>query len=143
MKRQLIKAIQDKIDSLDDEDVNGILYWNTFRKFVKNFKAEPVKKKPLQDRKDVFLKELHTFKEKFDSNMLNAFWKYWTEHNTNGKLMRFEYRKNQPFNMGRRLGTWKSNQKDKNKGHETRIDKLQSAFDKDLGGDHVGLDEQL
>jgi hypothetical protein len=32
---------------------------------------------------------------------------YWTEHNENGKKMRLEMSKNQPFNIKRRLATWK------------------------------------
>ena len=40
---------------------------------------------------------------------VNKFWAYWCEKSENGKKMRFEMAKNQPFAMGRRLGTWKAN----------------------------------
>ena len=35
------------------------------------------------------------------------FFSYWCEKSDKGKKMRFEMAKNQPFDMGRRLGTWK------------------------------------
>jgi hypothetical protein len=40
---------------------------------------------------------------------VNKFWGYWCEKSERGKKMRFEMAKNQPFDMGRRLGTWKGN----------------------------------
>lgn len=140
-KRQMIKAIDEKIADLDEQDHESIIWWNKFRKWVKDFKAEPVKRKPMEERKAVFLEELKGFQDKYDSNMLNAFWKYWTEHNTNGKLMRFEMSKNQPFNMGRRLGTWKRLQIERNKGNDTRIDKFQQAWDNDFGSGLDGSEE--
>ena len=44
--------------------------------------------------------------EQFGETMLKEFFEYWTEHNEKGKKMRFEYSKNQPFNVSRRLATW-------------------------------------
>ena len=40
---------------------------------------------------------------------INKFFSYWIEKSLKGKKMRFEMAKNQPFDMGRRLGTWKGN----------------------------------
>ena len=70
-------------------------------------------KKSIQERKSEFKNSLSKFLDKYDKDLLNAFYGYWTEHNENGKKMRFEYAKNQPFNIGRRLGTWKAGQKKK------------------------------
>jgi hypothetical protein len=53
--------------------------------------------------------------------MLIEFRDYWTEHNDNGKKMRFEYAKNQPFNVSRRLATWsKRNQEKQIQGKQTK-----------------------
>ncbi len=41
---------------------------------------------------------------------LKEFFYYWTEKSDNGKKMRFELSKNQPFNTARRLTTWKKNE---------------------------------
>lgn len=63
----------------------------------------------LENRKTEFGKLLKSFKKDFPQKEREKFFNYWTEHNPNGKKMRFEMAKNQPFNMGRRIGTWKSN----------------------------------
>jgi hypothetical protein len=69
----------------------------------------------LINRKARFGKSLKSFKSKYSDKDRGEFFEYWTEHNTNGKKMRFEYAKNQPFNMGRRLGTWMKNVNNGNK----------------------------
>ena len=72
-------------------------------------KSKAVKKiVTLEDRKEKFKAKL---KENHDNNLLTLqeFFEYWTEHNDNGKKMRFEMAKNQPFNIKRRLSTWKKN----------------------------------
>ena len=64
----------------------------------------------LHKRKEGFNKTLTPFLEKYDQKMINEFTSYWTEHNLNGKKMRYEYSKNQPFDISRRLSTWLKNQ---------------------------------
>jgi hypothetical protein len=64
----------------------------------------------LNKRKVQFKKLLNPFLEKYGSNLLKDFYSYWSEHNINGKKMRFEYSKNQPFDINRRLQTWLNRQ---------------------------------
>ena len=56
---------------------------------------------------------------------LIEFLSYWTEHNPDGKKMRFEMAKNQPFNIKRRMATWKKNaEKFAAKESTSQMDKL-------------------
>lgn len=66
----------------------------------------------LNKRKAGFKKSLHPFLERYGSDLLNEFYGYWTEHNPKGKKMRFEYSKNQPFDINRRLQTWFNRRQD-------------------------------
>jgi uncharacterized phage protein (TIGR02220 family) len=45
-KKDLIKAIDKEIKSLPELDGNGVLWWNTFKKFVKDFEPQ-VKQEPI------------------------------------------------------------------------------------------------
>lgn len=71
--------------------------------------------KTLQERKDEFtnkvMEKLTDTGKVTDHSEILKFVDYWTEHNEGGRKMRFEIAKNQPFNIGRRWGTWKANQK--------------------------------
>ncbi len=60
----------------------------------------------LKDRKLKFAESLQPYLVKYGRENLNDFFNYWTEHNEQGKKMRYEYAKNQPFNVSRRLLTW-------------------------------------
>ena len=64
----------------------------------------------IKDKESVFKKTLLTFQDKYDVDLLKEFFYYWTEKSDNGKKMRFELSKNQPFNTARRLSTWKKNE---------------------------------
>ena len=63
-----------------------------------------------ENKEAVFKKTLLTFQNKYDVDLLKEFFYYWTEKSDNGKKMRFELSKNQPFNTARRLSTWKKNE---------------------------------
>lgn len=78
--------------------------------------------KSIEDRKTEFKNSLYNFLDKYNKDMLNNFYQYWTEHNEGGKKMRFEYAKNQPFNITRRLATWKL------KDSEHKREKLKGAL---------------
>lgn len=67
--------------------------------------------KTIIERKTEFNNSLCQFDEKYKMDMLKDFSDYWTEHNEKGKKMRFEYAKNQPFNLSLRLATWLKRQK--------------------------------
>ena len=85
---------------------------------------KPIKKqKPIEDRKYEFENKCGKYSDEYYTETLMDFISYWTEANDGAKKMRFEMAKNQPFNIGRRLGTWKKNQKNygnqKNSGATT------------------------
>jgi len=65
----------------------------------------------INNRMAAFKNALHPFLGQYGKDMLNDFYRYWTEHNPKGVKMRYEYSKNQPFNIERRLITWKKRQK--------------------------------
>ncbi len=68
--------------------------------------------KDLQQRRIGFFQKIGTgFLAKYERQMLIDFCEYWTEFNEGGNKMRYEMKKNQPFNVSRRLNTWKTNNK--------------------------------
>jgi len=71
--------------------------------------------KSISDRKETFKNLLSPFENLYGKNLLDDFIAYWTEHGVNDKKMRFE--KEKSFDVGRRLGTWKKNEKNFNKGN--------------------------
>ena len=64
--------------------------------------------KGIEDRKHDFGLSLIPFVDKYGKEMVREFFDYWTEHNDNGRKMRFEMEK--IFNVSRRLATWKKNE---------------------------------
>ena len=66
----------------------------------------------IDSRKLKFATSLQPYLDQYGRDMLKEFHEYWTEHNDNGKKMRFEYSKNQPFNVSRRLATWNKRRQD-------------------------------
>ena len=69
----------------------------------------------------------------YGKQTLNNFFLYWSEHNENGKKMRFEYSKNQPFNPARRLATWKQKEHDTPiKGNKKRGDGVNAEYMNEL-----------
>lgn len=64
------------------------------------------RKADLKSRKERFKDKLEDYLPKYGKEILNGFYSYWTEHNEDGKKMRFEWTKNQPFNIARRLTAW-------------------------------------
>lgn len=65
----------------------------------------------IENRKAAFYKKLHPLIDEFTKKTVREFYDYWTEHNDKGKKMRYEMAKNQPFNIMRRLKTWKQKEK--------------------------------
>lgn len=96
----------------------------TSNKNVKNNKNERIKeniiivsveetsttqsKKTIDDRKSEFKSWIDPFRETYSREMLNDFWRYWTEIGEKEKKMRFE--KERTFGVGQRLATWKKNE---------------------------------
>lgn len=77
-------------------------------KQVNNKEGEKVSPPSLDERKLSFKNSLEPFLAEYGKVMLNAFFKYWTEKNENGKKMRFESERF--FEISKRLITWKNNE---------------------------------
>ena len=65
--------------------------------------------KTIEERKKDFAESLKPHLEKYGKDMLNDFYRYWTEINDGGKKMRFEMEK--VFQIASRLVTWSNNNK--------------------------------
>lgn len=65
--------------------------------------------KTIEERKKDFAESLKPHLEKYGKDMLNDFYRYWTEINDGGKKMRFEMEK--VFQIASRLVTWNNNNK--------------------------------
>jgi len=67
------------------------------RKPVKDTVTVNVKVKDIKYRKEEFKNSLKPFLKGYSKEVLNNFYEDWTEIKGNGKKMKFEYSKNQPF----------------------------------------------
>lgn len=98
-----------KTEFLDSEKNNEPLNIKIKDKEKSSAKKES---KTIDERKNDFMQEVaNKGLNKYPRDMLRAFFDYWTEHNENGRKMRFEMQK--VFNISGRLATWYN--KDKNK----------------------------
>lgn len=61
----------------------------------------------LEVRKHAFGEKLIPYMEQYGKALIREFFDYWTEHNENGKKMRFE--KEKTFEISRRLARWSKN----------------------------------
>ena len=61
----------------------------------------------LEKRKHAFGEKLIPYIEQYGKTLIREFFDYWTEHNENGKKMRFE--KEKTFEISRRLARWSKN----------------------------------
>lgn len=111
-----VKSVQQTSTNSTVTDTVNVTVTDTVTDTVKvNDKVIVSKEKKEAD----FIKSLQPFIETYGKELLNDFYLYWSETNEGGKKMRFEYAKNQPFNIARRLVTWKKNQKNF-KGSQTQ-----------------------
>ena len=67
----------------------------------------------LEARKHAFGEKLIPYMEQYGKALIREFFDYWTEHNENGKKMRFE--KEKTFEISRRLARWSKNNSSNNK----------------------------
>jgi len=81
----------------------------------------PQKKKSIPERKNDFKNLMIPYTNSHSRDMLNEFFKYWTEHGVNDRKMRFE--KETSFNVERRLGTWIKKEKEFNKKNNSDVPK--------------------
>lgn len=62
----------------------------------------------IETRKNIFINSLITFQNLYSKELLNSFFKYWSETNPSGTKMKFEMQKTWELNL--RLSTWKNNE---------------------------------
>ena len=67
----------------------------------------------LEVRKHAFGEKLIPYMKQYGKALIREFFDYWTEHNENGKKMRFE--KEKTFEISRRLARWSKNNCSNNK----------------------------
>lgn len=79
--------------------------------------------KTIEERKKEFTEKLKPYLEKYGSDMLNDFYRYWTEMNDGGKKMRFEMEK--VFQVSGRLITW----------HKNNLNKMKSSAEQKMHQD--------
>lgn len=65
----------------------------------------------LETRKHAFGEKLVPYIEQYGKALIREFFDYWTEHNENGRKMRFE--KEKTFEISRRLARWSKNNNNK------------------------------
>lgn len=84
----------------------------------------------LNERKHSFGEKLIPYMKEYKSEMIRAFFDYWTEANEGGSKMRFE--KEKTFEISKRLARWHSNNLSKEKSSSLPVGmKLQNSKDKD------------
>lgn len=86
----------------------------------------------LETRKHAFGEKLVPYIEQYGKALIREFFDYWTEHNENGRKMRFE--KEKTFEISRRLARWSKNNSNNNKSSKSSLPvgmNLQNSKDKD------------
>lgn len=90
----------------------------------------------LHTRKQNFIDEVALFKEKYTSELLNAFYNYWTELNQSKTKMRFELEKT--FEVSKRLLTWSkkeygTNKQSNSKNQGASLEQIAAIADRVFG----------
>lgn len=117
------KADNDNVNGNDTENVND-------------------KKNTLEERKLKFASTLQPFLDKYGNEMLNDFYKYWTESNNTKTKFRREYEKT--WDIDRRLETWAKKQKEfsKEKGSAQKENRLQGTFNAGMAAQEFFKNQQ-
>jgi hypothetical protein len=118
LSQKLTDRLQPVIDKRRNSSKKGVSVTESTQSKVKESKGNKTKEKNIEERKKEF-KELTKAKwlelggddYLIKSEAIN-FFNYWAEHGENDRKMRFE--KQSSFGIGRRLGTWKSNNQNNN-----------------------------
>lgn len=62
----------------------------------------------IKEKEKAFQIQLQSYQKTYSNDMLNSFYMYWSESNTNGKKMKFEMQKT--WDLSKRLVTWNKNE---------------------------------
>jgi len=109
-----VQRLKDELYSMESEEIEKHKHKQVLEQKLKlyiNVDEDVDVNKDISIRIDSFKNKVLENLEKYDSVMLNDFFEYWTESNEGSNVLRFEMRKNQPFDIKRRLVTWKKNDK--------------------------------
>ncbi len=96
-------------------------------------KQESIKvvKKSKTARMDFFIRNvLNLGLEKYGTDLCEEFINYWTESEINSKLFRAELSKNRPFDIVKRLITWKKNDKNWKKNGKSNTEIKEGFYDR-------------
>lgn len=119
-----LKAYPERMKQLDLTDSDLELIEEFRQKTVKTLTKS--KGKTLVERQKIFYSKLIPYISEYGKVIVRDFYEYWTEHNENGKKMKFEMQK--VFDIKRRLVTWSKNQKrfnnDKSDTKKSRIERF-------------------
>jgi hypothetical protein len=117
-RRIVSKFVREEVVPTDVPKLRHLTYFNSIISEIKRTKIAPIcvppkrkKKETLEERRKIFINELAEFLPKYGRDMINDFYRYWSEPDSkDGKKMRFEM--NDTWLLAGRLETWhRRNQK--------------------------------
>lgn len=114
----LLKKFIDKFELTPIEQGQPISFENAIR----ILEGEAPRKLSIEERKQQFISELKPYVDKYGSEMLNKFYRYWVA--TDGVKLKFETQKQ--FNIELRLANWKRN--DEEYARQRYIDNLKNRL---------------
>jgi len=92
------------------EPNNKVIKDNSKR--VNNNNKELIVKLSIEEREQIFYKNLTHYISEYDKDMVRGFFNYWSQKNSSATKMKFEDEKF--FEISKRIATWKNNDKPKN-----------------------------
>lgn len=112
-KSQEICETSQEICETSQEIASNTIHNNTIHNNTSYKESKPKKdvSLSLSDRKEEFRKELEQYRDKYEADMLNDFYEYWTQPNTGHTKMKFESKKF--WSLRARLNAWKNRKFDK------------------------------
>lgn len=104
-----------KVEKMEDWDVvkkcfyekDGKLYHTTMDEVIYRNKAYKMLDKGIEERKQKFIADLSAYLDVYDRDMLNDFYRYWSELTKDKKKMLWETKPTWELDL--RLQTWKKN----------------------------------
>ena len=110
---QDISETSQEISETSQDIASNTIHINTSHNNTSSKERKPKKgaSLSLSERKEVFRKELEQYSDKYDRDMLNDFFQYWTQPNKSKSKMKFEDEKF--WDTKARLDAWKNRKFDK------------------------------
>jgi len=92
----------------NQEDIKNVTHYESVRNNCKVKESKVKENKEvisIEKRKENFILGIDNYKDKYQKDMLNDFYNWWSELDSKSNKMRFE--KQDFFEVGKRLATWK------------------------------------